>query len=47
MALLFYRNVSTLSNIKILVTLSYGEGSVWSQEFMAEDLGEEDNRRSF
>jgi hypothetical protein len=31
-----------LSNVKILITLSYGEGSVGSEEFMAEDLGEED-----
>jgi len=29
-----------LSNIKILITLSYGEGCVRSQEFMVEDLGE-------
>jgi hypothetical protein len=40
--LLFYRYGSVLSNIKILVALSHGEGSIWSQEFMAEDLGEED-----
>jgi len=31
-----------LSNVKILITLSYGEGCIWSQKFMAEDLGEED-----
>jgi hypothetical protein len=31
-----------LSNIKILITLSYGEGCIWSQEFVAEDLSEED-----
>jgi hypothetical protein len=31
-----------LSNVKILITLSYGEGCVRSQEFVAEDLGEED-----
>jgi hypothetical protein len=36
------RTVSGLSNIKILITLSYGEGCVWTQEFMTEDLGEED-----
>jgi hypothetical protein len=42
MALLFYRDVSDLSNVKILITLSYGEGCVGSEEFMAEDLGEED-----
>jgi hypothetical protein len=41
LALLFYRNVSGLSNVKILITLSYGEGCVWAEEFMAEDLGEE------
>ena len=27
---------------KILITLAYGEGCVRSEEFMAEDLGEED-----
>ena len=31
-----------LSNEKILITLSYGEGCVRAEEFMAEDLGEED-----
>jgi hypothetical protein len=31
-----------LSNVKILITLSYGEGGIWTEEFMAEDLGEED-----
>jgi hypothetical protein len=31
-----------LSNVKILITLPYGKGCVRSQEFMAEDLGEED-----
>jgi hypothetical protein len=36
------RDGSGLSNIKILITLSYGEGSVRTEEFMAEDLGEED-----
>jgi hypothetical protein len=41
-ALLFYRNVSGLSNIKILITLSYGKGCVRSEEFVTEDLGEED-----
>jgi hypothetical protein len=41
-ASLFYRNGSGLSNIKILITLPYGEGCVRSQEFMVEDLGEED-----
>ena len=30
------------SDIKILITLSYGEGCVWTEEFMAGDLGEED-----
>jgi hypothetical protein len=38
----FCRNGSGLSNIKILITLSHGEGCVRSQEFMAKDLGEED-----
>jgi hypothetical protein len=33
---------SGLSNIKILITLAYGEGSVWTEEFVTEDLGEED-----
>ena len=33
---------SGLSNVKILITLPYGEGCVRSEEFMAEDLGEED-----
>jgi hypothetical protein len=28
--------------VKILITLPYGEGCVRPQEFMAEDLGEED-----
>jgi hypothetical protein len=41
-SLLFYSTGSRLSNVKILVTLSYGEGSVWAEWFMAEDLGEED-----
>jgi hypothetical protein len=36
------RDGSGLSNIKILITLSYGEGCIWPQEFMAEDLSEED-----
>jgi hypothetical protein len=31
-----------LSNVKILITLSYGKRSIGSEEFMAEDLGEED-----
>jgi hypothetical protein len=39
---LFYRAVSGLFDIKILITLSYGKGYVWSEEIMAEDLGEED-----
>ena len=30
------------TNVKILITLSYGEGGIWPEEFMAEDLGEED-----
>ena len=42
MVLLFYRNGSRLSNIKILITLPDGEGCIGSQEFVAEDLGEED-----
>jgi hypothetical protein len=33
---------SRLSNVKILITLSYGEGCIWTEEFMAEDLSEED-----
>jgi hypothetical protein len=41
-ALLFYRDSSRLSNVKILITLPDREGCVWSQEFVAEDLGEED-----
>ena len=36
------RDVSGLSNVKILITLSYGVGSVRADEVMAEDLGEED-----
>jgi hypothetical protein len=36
------RDGSRLSNIKILITLSYGEGCVRSQEFMTEDLSEKD-----
>ena len=35
-------DVSRLSNIKILVTLSDRKGCIWTEEFMAEDLGEED-----
>ena len=31
-----------LSNIKILITLSYGDGWVRSKEFMSEDLSEDD-----
>jgi hypothetical protein len=38
----FYSTGSGLSNIKILITLSYGKGCVWTEEFMSEDLGEED-----
>jgi hypothetical protein len=30
------------SNVKILITLAYGKGCVWSEEFMTEDLSEED-----
>jgi hypothetical protein len=26
-----------LSNIKILITLSYGKGCVWTEEFMGEE----------
>ena len=29
-------------NVKILITLAYGEGCVRTEEFVAEDLGEED-----
>jgi hypothetical protein len=36
------RDGSELSNVKILITLSYGEGCVWPEEFMSEDSGEED-----
>jgi hypothetical protein len=36
------RDGSTLSNVKILITLSYGKGCIRTEEFMAEDLGEED-----
>jgi hypothetical protein len=36
------RDGSRFSNVKILITLSYGEGCIWSEEFMTEDLGEED-----
>jgi hypothetical protein len=36
------RNVSRISNIKILITLPGGAGSVSPEEFMTEDLGEED-----
>ena len=39
---LSYRDVSRLSNVKILITLPDGEGCVRSEEFMAEDLCEED-----
>jgi hypothetical protein len=38
----FYRDGSRVSNIKILITLSYGKGCVRTEEFMSEDLGEED-----
>jgi hypothetical protein len=31
-----------LSNIKILITLPHGKGGIGTEEFMAEDLGEED-----
>jgi hypothetical protein len=37
-----YRDSSGLSNVKILITLRYGKGCIWTEEFMAEDLGEED-----
>jgi hypothetical protein len=30
------------SNVKIFVTLSYGKGCIGSEEFVAEDLSEED-----
>ena len=36
------RDGSVLSNVKILITLAYGEGSVGTEEFVTEDLGEED-----
>jgi hypothetical protein len=36
------RAVSGHTNVKILITLPYGEGCIWTDEFMAEDLGEED-----
>ena len=42
MTLYLNRDLSVLSNIKILITLSYGKGCVRTQEFMAEDLCEED-----
>jgi hypothetical protein len=35
------RDVSGLSNVKILITLAYGKGCVWAEEFMTEDLCEE------
>ena len=34
--------MSQATNVKILITLSYGEGGIWPEEFVAEDLGEED-----
>jgi hypothetical protein len=36
------RDVSRLSNVKILITLADRKGCIRSQEFMAEDLCEED-----
>ena len=36
------RDGSGLSNVKILITLSYGEGCIGAEEFVAEDLSEED-----
>jgi hypothetical protein len=36
------RDVLGLSNIKILITPSDREGCIWPEEFMAEDLSEED-----
>jgi hypothetical protein len=41
-ALLFYMDVSDLSSVKILVTLADRKGCLWPEEFMSEDLGEED-----
>jgi hypothetical protein len=40
--LLLYRDSSRLSNVKILITLPHGVGCVWTEEFVAEDLGEDD-----
>jgi hypothetical protein len=37
-----HRNGSRLSNIKNLITLSYGKGCIWTEKFVAEDLSEED-----
>jgi hypothetical protein len=36
------RDGSRLSNVKILITLPDRKGCVRSEEFMSEDLGEED-----
>ena len=41
-SLLFYRDVSGLSNIKIFITLPDRQAGIWSEEFMSEDLGQED-----
>jgi hypothetical protein len=35
----FYQKDSPFSDIEILITLSYGEGGIWAEEF----VGEEDN----
>ena len=35
-------DVSGLSNVKILITLPYGKGCIGSEEFVPEDLGQED-----
>jgi hypothetical protein len=42
MALLFYRDGSGHSNVKILITLPDRKRCVRPEEFMTEDLGEED-----
>jgi hypothetical protein len=42
MALLFYRDGSRLSNVKILIALPDRKGGIWTEEFMSEDLCEED-----
>jgi len=39
---LFYSDGSRLSNVKILVTLPDGQGYIRSEEFMSQDLCQED-----